>query len=207
MSLCDSATLLNEMTQIPPPTPPQPPAEATEPGPSDPATPANPAPKRVTRRWILGSAVVLAGGAVGVVAGLKQPFGRSNPFDHHVPLPDPPPQLLSAADREAQLIASLEAARQSSPADSRLAQLLSDHRAHSAALTATLAQYAPQPAVTTSSPPTAGVNTATLRAQETAAQTAAASESEALEGDLAVLLASISACEATHVELLQATNG
>ncbi|SOD74172.1 hypothetical protein SAMN05892883_3353 [Jatrophihabitans sp. GAS493] len=188
------------MTDISPPPDPErsDAAPVLEPGP----TPAG----RVTRRWILGSTALLVATAAGVAAGLRQPFGGSNPFDRHVSLPAPPPSLVSAAAREAQLVASLSAARTASPSDSRLAQLLADHRAHASALAGVLAQYSPAEPTPSAEPAVTGTDDAALRAQEEAAQLAAAQESAVLDGESAALLASISACEASHVEILGAAN-
>ena len=141
--------------------------------------------------------MVVAGG-VGAVVGVFVSEGR--PAAHR---PTGPQSLRQALNRELALVADLDAAlrRGAGPA-AALQAVRADHTAHAGALRSTLAAYpgpAPTPSSTTPSPtPTL----ARLRAAELAAAHAAAAESAALTGADAALLASISACEATHGELL-----
>jgi len=103
--------------------------------------------------------------------------------------------------RERQLIAGATAARATQPSDPVLAALVTDHQAHLAAIEAAIGSSSPMPASTpTATPPTASQ----LTASEQSAHDAAAAGSATLSGAAAVLLASIAACEAGHVELLSA---
>ena len=179
---------------LPPPAPPPP-----APPPLAPAPPAEPpAARRHTRRWVLaGGLAILAGGGAGVGAA----FLRHHP-KHRPPPPPPPTDLVAAAAAERRLIADLVATTGGSP-DVRvvIAQATVNHRAHLAALEALLRQYrAPvaRPTRLRGSPRTK----AQLRAAEHSAAIAAAGRAAHQGIALAGLLASISACEATHAELL-----
>lgn len=139
--------------------------------------------------------MVVAGG-VGAVVGVFVSEGRPVADG-----PTAPQSLRQALNREVALVADLDAAlrRGAGPA-AALRAVRADHAAHAAALRSTLAAYpapAPTPSTATPSP-----TLARLRAAELAAAHAAAAESAALTGADAALLASISACEATHGELL-----
>lgn len=170
------------------------PAPRPRPGPG----PVVPEPSGTSRRWFLagGAAVLLGGGAgVGIEYGIRS--GRT--------LPAAPPELVVAAETERSLIASLDATTGGVP-DVRkvITAARADHAAHLAALEALLARYRRPPSATPSARPSAAARTkAQLRTAEQAAATAAASRASALSGAHAALLASISACEATHAELLR----
>jgi hypothetical protein len=148
----------------------------------------------ITRRALLGTGLVVAAGGIGAAVAGLQPRRRP-------PAPPAPPQQLSdALAREQSLVAGLDAALPTRP---ELQQVRDDHVAHAAALRQAVARY---PAAA-SSPSSAGRRpavdtTAQLRAAELTAAKAAAAESAALAGADAALLASISASEATHAELL-----
>ena len=174
--------------------------------PASPADPAEPGAdangdgqRRWSRRWFLaGGAAAVVGGGAGVGAG----------FLHHrsTPAPrKPPAALLTAIAAERGLLALAAAAVRSDPTLRTTAALLTgDHAAHLHALQAALSGYDPQPAGPT---PTAGLATTSsarvqLRAAESAAAAAAGRRALQLAGAPATLLASIAACESTHVELL-----
>jgi hypothetical protein len=153
---------------------------------------------------VAGVAVVGAAGigsAVAVLAGLP---ARRRSADALTPTvasnrATAPAALIAALARETQLIAGATSARGTRPADPILAALLADHQAHAAAIAAAIGAASPRPAPTSSSaPPTPDQ----LKASEQAAHDAAAAGSATLSGAAAVLLASIAACEAGHVELL-----
>ena len=149
----------------------------------------------ITRRALLGAGVVVAAGGVGAaLAGLRP---RRRP---PVP-PAPPGQLSGALAREQSLVAHLDAVL---PARPELRQVRDDHAAHAAALRQAIARYpAPAPSdISSAGPPPVAGTTTQLRAAELAAAQAAAAESATLAGVDAALLASISASEATHAELL-----
>jgi len=145
---------------------------------------------------LAGGLAIVAGGGAGVGAA----FLRHRPG--HRPPPPPPTDLVAAAEAERRLIADLVATTGGSP-DVRvvIAQATANHRAHLAALEALLRQYrAPvaRPTRLRGSPRTK----AQLRAAEHSAAIAAAGRAAHQGIALAGLLASISACEATHAELL-----
>ena len=161
---------------------------------------------RPSRRWFLaGGVAAVVGAGAGVGVGFLQP--------ESAPKPNPAPAELTdalAAERELLTLAAVALGRDPSlRAD--VAALRSDHTAHLRALQSAIASYdtSPTPSSTTassttptpSSAPTSPVR-AQLRAAERAAATAAAARAERLTGSTAVLLASISACESTHAELL-----
>jgi hypothetical protein len=150
----------------------------------------------ITRRSVLGAAAVVATGGVGAVVGVFVSEGRATSERAVAPAP-----LRQALERELALVVDLDSAlrRGAGPA-AALRAVRADHAAHAAALRSTLGAYpAPTPpTVTSSSTPTLSG----LRAAELAAARAAAAESAALTGADAALLASISACEATHGQLL-----
>ena len=148
----------------------------------------------ITRRSLLGAGVVVAAGGIGAAVAGLQP--RRDP-----PAPRAaPPQLSHALAREQSLVAHLDAALAARP---ELRQVRDDHAAHAAALRRSIARYpAPASPLSSSGPPPVAATTAQLRASELAAAKAAAAESAVLTGADAALLASISASEATHAELL-----
>jgi hypothetical protein len=148
----------------------------------------------ITRRALLGAGVVVAAGGIGAAVAALQPRRRP-------PAPPAPPRQLSEAlAREQSLVAGLDAAL---PARPELRQVRDDHAAHAAALRQAIARYpAPASSPISVGPPPAAAATAQLRAAELTAAKAAAAESAALAGAEAALLASISASETTHAELL-----
>jgi hypothetical protein len=155
------------------------------------------------RTFLVGGGVAVLAGAGG---GVGAAFAQSKP---RPPVPPPPPaDLLAALAAERTLIASVAAALSARPASRAvLAQIHADHEAHARALEAAIAPTTvrPDPAASplpSSSPPPPVPGTAALRAAETAAAHTAASRAAASTGRNATLLASISACEATHAELL-----
>lgn len=155
----------------------------------------------ITRRHLLAAGLVLAAGGAGAAVGLRRPIG------HHDAAPkQPPAQLASALAREQDLIAAIRLAAQHDPAlRSRLDQVQADHTAHVAALESAIAGVSPagQTASPHTSPPAvAPPSLARLRAAELRAARLAAAESAAMSGADAALLASISASESTHAELL-----
>ncbi len=148
----------------------------------------------ITRRALIGTGVVVAAGGIGAAVAGLQPRRRPQ-----AP-PAAPPQLSDALAREQSLVAHLDAALAARP---ELRQVRNDHAAHAAALRQSIASYpAPASPPVSSGPPPVAATTAKLRASELAAAKAAAAESAALTGADAALLASISASEATHAELL-----
>jgi len=148
----------------------------------------------ITRRALLGTGLIVAAGGIGAAVAAVQPRPRP-------PAPPAAPRQLSEAlAREQALVANLDAALGARP---ELRQVRDDHAAHAAALREAIARYpAPASPGISTPPPPAGATTARLRASELAAAEAAARESAALTGADAALLASISASEATHAELL-----
>lgn len=169
-----------------------------------PASPA-PQPERTSRRGFLlvaAGAVVAAGGA-GTAAALA----HRDPRDARVAGPSPT-VLTTALAAEDSLIATIDA--MGAPAE--LAHLRADHVQHRAAVFAALQQAAgtPSPSVPRPSGAPSGASShgakptlAELGAAEQAASLAAAVAAEGLDGADAALLASISACEASHAELLR----
>jgi hypothetical protein len=147
----------------------------------------------------LGAAGI--GSAIGSLIGLPPRTRRSSPPIALGPTSRAAPakELISALARERQLLAGLGAAASGQPSGAVLDAIASDHRAHIAALAAAIGAEPETPAVT---PSIAAIPSAQLRAAEQAAHDSAAAESALLTGAEAVLLASIAACEAGHVELL-----
>lgn len=152
-----------------------------------------------SRRWFLaGGTAALAGAGMGVGAGFLQPESRPEPRRA-------PSALADAITAERQLLALAAAAARRDPTlRADVAALVDDHTAHLRALRSAAAGYdtaragpTPAPTFATTSPVRAQV-----RAAEQAAATAAARRAALLTGSVAALLASISACESTHVELL-----
>ena len=149
----------------------------------------------ITRRALLGTGLVVAAGGIGAAVAGLQPRRRP-------PAPPAAPRQLSdALAREQSLVANVDAALDARP---ELRQVRDDHAAHAAALRQAITRYpAAAPPLVRAAPPPAAGTTAQLRAGELAAARAAAAESAALTGADAALLASISASEATHAELLR----
>ena len=157
-------------------------------------------PAILSRRSLLGAGAVLLAGGVGAgIAGIQPRRERA------VHVTGAPEELPGALARELSLVANLEAALRHDP--SRAVELRAardDHAAHATALRSAISTYVP-PSASSAPPasvPPAAPTIAQLWAAELAAARSAAAESGALAGAHAALLASISACEATHAELL-----
>jgi hypothetical protein len=149
-------------------------------------------PPPPSRRFVLGTAGLIMLGAGG---GVGYSFWRTR----HGAARVAPMALRQAAVAERDLVASLDRAIARFP-DQRalLDQLRADHAAHAAALDAAVRAHTghlprhPAPVAATGH----------LIDTERAASAAAARRAAALTGADAALLASIAACEASHVELL-----
>ena len=153
------------------------------------------------RAFLVGSGLAVLGAGGGVAVGLL--VDRS-PEDVDVPSPR---TLVAAASAERVLLAQVDAALANDAAlGPLLRQVRADHVAHLAAITAamTLAIGGAPPSTTSTTPAPlpAAFGHVELRAAEAAAGSAAAQRALSLSGDNAAMLASISACEATHAELL-----
>lgn len=164
------------------------------------ATVAPSADRGTSRRWFLaGAAAVLLGGGAGVAAEFvhtRHPAAPPSP-------PGPPAALSAAAVAERRLIADLDATTGGTPAVRQIiVAARADHADHLAALEDLLATY-PAPGPAPDRLPGKPRTRAQLRTAEQRASSAAARHAEALDGARAALLASISACEATHAELMK----
>ena len=173
------------------------------------------------RRFVLGTMVTgLVAAGAGVVVGFATRRDSTSPaaaLTPHVPA-----QLLDARAAEEALVVTAEAALRHARGTDRqaLRAVRDDHRAHLAALRSaigadafpgpapTAASSAPgtatspaTPGASGSAPPPAAVSTAQVRTAEQRAAKAAAARALLVTGRDAALLASIAACEATHVEL------
>jgi hypothetical protein len=155
-----------------------------------------------TRRWFLGGAVAaVLGAGGGVVAGLAHRSPRS------APPPAPPSVLVAALAAENALVRDLDATTGGDAAVRRIiVSARADHAAHAQALRGLLAAHphAASTASTSTAPAPRGTarTRAQLRAAEQHAAAQAGARAAAARGEVAALLASIAACEATHVELL-----
>ncbi|MDP9093709.1 MAG: hypothetical protein M3N95_12445 [Actinomycetota bacterium] len=169
----------------------------------------------MTRRAVLscGAALVLGGaaGAAFQVAG--------SAIDGTPVQPAAPPELLAALASESSLISAIDGATSHDPSlRSLLTGVRADHIAHQAVLRAALAAYASpsanptprnpvplNPTQTSSgqaSPGPGGLGRTQLRSLEQRASAAVSGYARAVFGPDASVLASISACEASHAELL-----
>ena len=159
-------------------------------------------PQGTSRRWFLaGGAAVLLGGGAGVLADFLQESSSHPP-------PPAPRALLAAISAERVLIADLTATTGGTPPVRRIiVRAHADHAAHLAALVQLREAFGPSPGSRSPSPSPSLRGTprtlAQLRAAEAQASAAAARHAAQLDGGLAALLASISACEASHAELLR----
>jgi hypothetical protein len=158
----------------------------------------------ITRRQLIAAGVVIVAGGGGAAAGWFRPVGHDR-----VIAAVPPPGLTAALTRERELLAALALALRTDPAlRTRLGQVHADHAAHAVALQSAIqahqstAPSTPTATATITPAPAETSSLAQLRAAELSAAHLAAAESSALTGADAALLASISACESTHAELL-----
>src|SRR5581483_2246927 len=154
-----------------------------------------------TRRAVLLSAAAIAAGAAG---GGAYAAIRPEPATGRA---SAPPDLAAAAQAESRLLALIDAAVTAHGLAGTLAGVRADHQAHAAALQAEIASYPgsrtpepynPPPAVA----PTPAAALAQIRGAEQQAAIDAAARARTLAGPAATVLASISACEATHAALL-----
>lgn len=151
------------------------------------------------RRFLLGSAAaIVAAGGGGAAAALL----HSRPAQTPELAPQTPTLLLAAVAAEEDLIAAIDAAGNAAA----LAHLRADHVAHREALLGAVRlarRGSASPTPTSSSAPVPRLTLTQLGEAEAAAATAAAATASKLLGADAALLASISACEASHAELLR----
>lgn len=153
----------------------------------------------VSRRAVLvagGVTVVAAAGGGTAVAALQplEPTGRAQP----------PAELSAALAAETWLLTVIDASLAADPSlRTALAPVRADHAAHAAALRAAVAEYPAAPSAgRPGSPAARPLGRAALQAAERLAAGAAARRAAVLRGRNATLLASISACEASHAEFL-----
>ena len=162
----------------------------------------------LTRRRLLAGMGVLAAAAGGAAIGvLTASSNDDDSAQRSTPAPRPPAPLVSALDRERTLLTTVQAAAADAALASLTGPLVADHTAHEATLSGLLATY-PTPSASSSSsaspaPTDTPTSVASLRAAEGAAAEEAAAESAAATGALAAVLASISACEASHAAWLR----
>ena len=140
-----------------------------------------------TRRQVLAGAAVL-----GAAACTDRPVRRPSP-------PDPDVALRAAAvAREQDLLSRYDALLAAQP---RLAAELSSYREDHVQHLRALAGPTPAPTPSATTPPVAGTRAALVAAERAAANAHAAATATA-SPDLARLLASLAACESTHVAVL-----
>jgi hypothetical protein len=152
----------------------------------------------VSRRGVLlGGLAVLVGAGGGIAAGVVRPL-----HPHHSGKPAPA-DLIDALASERVLISRLESTLGQDPGLRAVyAVLHADHVAHATALEAALRKY--RPAASPVLPaPGRSPGKQQQRAAETTNAAAAAKRAARLSGTDATLLASIAACEASHVEVLR----
>jgi hypothetical protein len=159
----------------------------------------------LTRRRLLAGVGVLAAAAGGAAIGALSASSSDGNSDKRG-TPRPPAPLLSALDRERTLLAAVQAAAKNAALAGVTGPLVADHSQHEATLSGLLATY-PKPSASapesSSTPPAALTSVTALRQAEGAAAEEAAAESAAAHGALAAVLASISACEASHAAWLR----
>jgi hypothetical protein len=160
------------------------------------ARPAGPATRRAVLAGVAGGAGALALG--GCWPGRSQPIGR--------PMPHP---LAPVVAGTVALINRYQTTIAAHPdLGTRLQPLLGDHQAHLDALRRAIGTTGPSASATASASaaastaPDQAAATAALRAAEQAGTADAATACLAAAPDYAALLGSISACRATHVEVL-----
>jgi hypothetical protein len=148
------------------------------------------------RTFLLGSGFAVAAGAtIGVVIG-----SAVHKSEASAP-PAPPQTLVDAIAHEVTLIALIDAvANPSADLKRSLDQARADHVEHERVLRGML-PYGTSP-VTITSPTMAPATVAAVRSAETRAAQVAAKSAAGATGSTAALLACISACEASHAELL-----
>jgi hypothetical protein len=182
----------------------------------------------LSRRGLLGGALLIAATGAGITAGALRSEPRAGSGDRSAPSPTSstptkpaaPAALSEAADRERRTLADIDAVFAADPAQKAdLAWLRADHAAHADAFHAALARYAsPTPATQPSSstpavsstPPTRTTLIDTERQTVTNLRAAAltggnsttAGSDPGLSAELVALFASVAACDAGHVELL-----
>lgn len=169
----------------------------------------------ISRRTVLGASVVVVAGAAGAAAEVLRHPHRSGPStgakgsDAPTTTPATPtaPALQDALSREQTLLARLARAASAAPSLTvAIGILRADHRAHADALAdlivaagATPTPTSPTPTAPASArPPTV----AELVRWEKAAAASFAADFDAATGAAAAVLASIYACEQTHVAWL-----
>lgn len=144
----------------------------------------------ISRRRLLASVATVVAGSAGVIVGVRRPLPR------HVPEPVPTAAWIrEAAAREQVLLAAVDA----TAGDPVLSAVRADHVEHLRTLEA-MEHGAAHPS---SSGPSARLAVVDVRRAELDAASAGAAMSAQLTGADAALLASISACEASHAELLR----
>lgn len=151
------------------------------------------------RGFLVGAGLAVLGAGGGVVAGLL--VDRSS---DETEVPNPA-VLLAAAKAERDLLDAVsDVGPRNEPLRSLLDQIRADHEAHLAALLAEVAVATGSGTLTGFRPLPFGVGLERdgLRRRESAAAATAAKRALSLTGRDAALLASISACEASHAELL-----
>lgn len=157
------------------------------------------------RRLLTGLGVVVAGSA-GVALGAitTHPSHRGRAGRSTTQPPAAPALLVSALAREQALLDTLHGAANAPGVAAAVGVLTADHQKHAEALRGLLGNAAPTNSASSSSTtPVVPVATrAQLIAAERSAATAAETESAGERGAAAALLASISACEASHVAWL-----
>lgn len=153
-------------------------------------------PVRPSRRAFLigGGVAVVAGAGAGVAAGIVRDVpGPAAP-------PPPDPALLAAVRTAVSAeMARAAAARSVRPQTDALRRVAANHATHEKVLRALVRDDL----LTDLPAPSAAPRTlAQVRSGESTGATSAAAAAATLTGRAAVLLASISACEAAHAELL-----
>jgi hypothetical protein len=167
----------------------------------------------MTRRAVLASgAALVVGGATGVAFQISGSAIDGTPVQAAAP-----PELVAAAASESRLLSAIDGAlAHDPPLRSLLAGVRADHVAHQAVLRAALARYAstpanaspsatiapPQPEPQPQPGPQPHLSRVRVRALELQAAATASRYARALSGPDSAVLASISACEASHAELL-----
>jgi hypothetical protein len=148
----------------------------------------------ISRRTLLGAAGLAVAGSTGLTVGWLGPRPPRGG-------PSAPAWLIDAARREHDLLAGLDTALSARPGDTLLGALRADHAAHVQTFDAALGGY-PDSVAVASSGVTVQPTRAMLRDAEVAAARDFARAAGVHVGAVAAVLASVAACEWTHVELL-----